>query len=66
MRVPDRRSPDETRSHDANGTVDLRHGCKALEQSSLENLRMLEHGGHVEDFPGGDAVLVEERGPFLR
>src|SRR5262245_65132678 len=26
---------------------------------------MREHGGHVEDFACGNAVLVEERRPFL-
>src|SRR6266508_976665 len=51
----------KTRSHDAHRTIDVRHGFEGLEQSSLENLRMLEYGRHVEDFPGGDAVLVEER-----
>ena len=48
----------ETGSHDAHRTIDVRHGFEGLEQSSLENLRMLEYGRHVEDFPGGDAVLV--------
>ena len=56
----------ETRSHDANGTVDLRNGCEGLEQPSLENLRMLEDGGHVENFAGRHSVLVEQGRPLLR
>src|ERR687887_2272466 len=55
----------EARSHDAHRTIDVRHEFEGLEQFSLENLRMLEHGWHVEDLAGGDAVLVEECGPFL-
>src|SRR6516165_4524951 len=39
---------------------------EGLEQSSLDDLRMLEHGGHVEHFAGGNAALVEESRPFLR
>src|SRR6516165_6849872 len=46
--------------------VDGRNAVEALEQSALDDLRMCEHGGHVEDFARGDAVLVEGRRPFLR
>src|SRR5262245_35183429 len=48
----------ESRSHDAHWTIDLGHGLEGLEQSSLENLRMLEHGWHVEDFSGRTPFLL--------
>src|SRR5262249_22033015 len=56
----------EARPHDAHGTIDRGHALEGFEQSSLDDLRMLEHGGHVEHFPGRTAALVEERRPFLR
>src|SRR5213080_3645528 len=35
----------ETASHDVDRTIAAGHGAEALEQSPLEHLRMLEHGG---------------------
>jgi len=66
MPVADRRSP--AGSPIARRARDDRrgHAVEGFEQSSLDDLRMLEHGGHVEHFPGGNAALVEERRPFLR
>src|SRR5215467_10190758 len=59
MPVPDPRSPAGSPSARRGRTIEGGHAVEGLEQSALDNLRMLEHGGHVEHFPGGNAVLVE-------
>ena len=50
----------EPRAHDADRTVDPGHGFECLEQPALDDLRMFEHRGHVEDLARGNAVLVED------
>src|SRR5262249_39628783 len=54
------------RSHDADRTIDAWHAGEGLEQSSLEHLRMLEHGGEGENPPRPEAGFFEERGPHPR
>src|SRR5258705_3562664 len=56
----------EPRAHDADRTVDPGHGFECLEQPALDDLRMFEHRGHIEDLARGNAILVEERRPFPR
>src|SRR5712691_12599037 len=56
----------KARTHDADGTIDVGHGRERLEQPALGDLRMLEHGRHVENLAGGNAILVEERRPIMR
>src|SRR5262249_62157960 len=55
------------RSHDADRTIDAWHAGEGLEQSSLEHLRMLEHGGEGGDPPRpGAALFVGGRPPPAR
>ena len=66
MPVADRRSPAGSPTARRARDDRPRARIEGLEQSSLDDLRMLEHGGHVEHFAGGNAALVEESRPFLR
>src|SRR5262249_57388255 len=47
------------------GTTAPRRLIESLDQLALDHLRVLQHRWHVEHLAGGNAVLVEERRPFL-
>ena len=54
----------EARAHDPHRLVDVRHILEGAQQLPLLDLRMLEHGRHVEHLARRHAVLVEQGRPL--